>query len=199
MFETAFTLLGTPVTWLETVAFVLAVGCVTCNMFEIHWAWPLAFASALLYALLFWQAKLYGNAGVQVFFALTAVWGWWVWLSARRPGRHERALAVERLPRAAIPVTTGAWLAGWLVLGLLLARGTDSPAPWLDAFPTSGSFVAQVLLALKYVANWPAWLIVNLVSVWLYADQGLWLTTLLYLIFAALSLAGWSRWRRRAG
>jgi nicotinamide mononucleotide transporter len=77
-------------------------------------------------------------------------------------------------------------------------RLTDSDVPWLDALPTVASVTGQVLLGLKRVENWPVWLAVNLFSVGLFAYKGLWLTTLLYAVFAALSVIGWRAWRRRA-
>ena len=71
----AFSLLGSPVTWLEIVAFVLSVWMVVCNMRVNPLAWPLAIAASLLYGVLFADSKLYGEAGLQVFFALVAAWG----------------------------------------------------------------------------------------------------------------------------
>ena len=57
----------------------------------------------------------------------------------------------------------------------------------------------QLLLGRKLIENWPVWLAVNLVSVGLFAVKGLWLTVLLYAIFAALSVAGWRAWARLEG
>ena len=79
-FTAAFTLWGSPVTWLEIVAFGLALAMVGCNIREIHWGWPLAMASSLLYFALFWRSRLYGEAALQVFFAGVAGWGWYQWL-----------------------------------------------------------------------------------------------------------------------
>ena len=70
--------------------------------------------------------------------------------------------------------------------------------PYFNALPTVGSFIGQVLLALKFVETWPVWLAVNAVSVALYASKSLWLTAGLYVIFAALAIAGWRRWARLA-
>ena len=84
MLETAFTLLGTAVTWLEVIAFVLALANIAFNVFEIHWGWPLAIVASALYVWLFYASKLYGEASVNIFFALTALWGWWQWLRGSR-------------------------------------------------------------------------------------------------------------------
>ncbi len=86
----------------------------------------------------------------------------------------------------------------WPALAWLLSSRTDSDVPWFDAFPTAGSLIGQWLLGRKYVENWLAWLIVNLVSVALFVHKGLWLTVLLYAIFIVLSVVGWAAWKRLA-
>ena len=95
-FAAAFTLWGSPVTWLEIVAFVLAVVMVVMNMRVNPVAWPLACLSSLLYFALFWNSRLYGDASLQIFFAVIALWGWWQWLRGTRA--DGAALQVSVLP-----------------------------------------------------------------------------------------------------
>jgi nicotinamide mononucleotide transporter len=196
MLETAFTLFGAGVTRLEVIAFALALGCVVFNVLEIHWAWPLAIASSLLYAWLFFASRLYGDVAVQTFFVVSSLWGWYQWLFGRRADGQGAAapLRIGRLGRRRLAAVGLLWLAAWPVLGLLLARYTDTDVPYFNALPTVGSFIGQVLLALKFVETWPVWLLVNAVSVVLYGSKSLWLTAGLYVIFGALAIAGWRRW-----
>ena len=77
MLAAAFSLWGSPVTWLEIVAFMLALLMVWANMRVRPVAWPLAIVSSLLYALLFADSRLYGEAGLQFVFIGVALWGWW--------------------------------------------------------------------------------------------------------------------------
>jgi nicotinamide mononucleotide transporter len=195
-FAAAFTLWGSPVTWLEIVAFVLAIAMVVCNIRVNPIAWPLAIVSSLLYFLLFWNSKLYGEAGLQVLFVVVAGWGWWEWL--RGTQADGTPLRVRTLSATARVWLIGALLIAWPATGLLLKAATDSDVPWWDAFPTAGSFIGQWLLGRKYVENWAAWIVVNVVSVALFAHKGLWLTVVLYAIFIAMSVAGWRAWRRLA-
>lgn len=192
----AFTLWGAPVTWLEIAAFVLAVAMVLLNMRVNPLAWPLAILSSLMYWLLFADSRLYGEATLQLFFAAVAIWGWWEWL--RGTDAAGAPLKVRSLSDAGRLKLMLATLAAWPLLALFLQRFTDSNVPWWDAFPTVASLSGQWLLGRKYVENWPTWLVVNVVSVGLFAYKGLWLTVLLYLLFAALSVAGWREWRRLA-
>jgi nicotinamide mononucleotide transporter len=200
MLEPAFVLLGTQIVWLEIWAFVLALACVVCNVLEIHWGWPLAFVSSVLYAWLFFVSKLYGEGGLQLFFAATAVWGWWQWLFGKRRDKRGMAepLLVARLSVRGRAIAALSWLIAWPATGLILSRVTDTDVPYLDAFPTVGSVIGQILLGRKFLDNWPAWLVVNLASIGLFAYKGLWLTAALYVLFALLALTGWLRWSRVA-
>ena len=194
IFAPAFTLWAAPFTWLELVAFVLAVWMVVLNMRVNALAWPLAIISSLLYFLLFWNSKLYGDASLQIFFVIVAFWGWWQWL--RGTGDDGAALHVRTLG------TTGRWqlvaalALAWPATGLFLKTFTDTDVPWWDAFPTAASVIGQWLLGRKYVENWLAWFVVNVVSVALFAYKGLWLTVVLYTVFIIMSVAGWRAWRR---
>ena len=192
----AFHAFGSPISGVELVAFVLAVWMVICNMRVNLLAWPLAFVSSLMYFALFWDGKLYGEALLQLVFAALAVWGWCQWRFGRtREGTalKVRRLGLQRLLRPALLT-----LAAWPLLGLFLARHTDSPLPYLDAFPTVASLLGQWLLARKYEENWPTWIVVNVVSVVLFGFKGYWLTVILYAAFIPLSVLGWHAWRREA-
>ena len=189
-----FTLLGSPVTGLELLAFVLSLWMVGCNLRVNPLGWPLAIGASLLYGVLFLHSRLYGEAGLQVLFIVLAGWGWWQWL--RGTGQDGAALRVQRLSNRARLQVALATLAAWPLMGLLLRHATDSDVPFLDALPTVASVTGQVLLARKRVENWAVWLFVNVVSVGLFAYKALWLTVLLYALFALLSVVGWRAWRR---
>lgn len=191
----AFTLLGSPITWTEVIAFALSIWMVVCNVRVHVLAWPLALVSSLLYFLLFWSGKLYGEASLQLLFAALAIWGWWQWLRGTDGEGH--ALHVRRLDRQGLTLALLVTLAAWPLLGLFLKHQTDSPLPYWDAFPTVASLLGQWLLGRKYQENWPVWVLVNTVSVALFAFKGYWLTVVLYAVFIPMSVVGWRAWRRQ--
>jgi nicotinamide mononucleotide transporter len=191
----SFALPDAATTLIEAAAFVLALGYVLLSIRQVVWAWPLMIASSLLYAVLFATSKLYGQMALQGMFVAIALWGWWQWKFGRKA---ERPLAVSGLWLRVQLWLICAWVAAAFVSAAALGRLTDAAAPWLDAFTTTGSLIAQLLTARKYVEAWPAWIVVNGVSVALFAGQQLWLTALLYGIFLLLSAVGWAAWRRDA-
>jgi nicotinamide mononucleotide transporter len=195
LLQPAFTLWGVASSWLEILAVLLALAMVGFNIRERHWGWPLAAVSSLLYFGLFSRSKLYGDAALQIFFASVALWGWFNWLRGHRADGS--ALHVARLSALGCWAVVAACAVLWPLVALFLMRFTDSDVPWWDAFPTAVSLVGQYLLGRKYIENWLVWLVVNTVSVGLFAYKGLWLTTLLYALFIGLSWLGWQAWKRR--
>jgi nicotinamide mononucleotide transporter len=189
-----FSMLGSPVTWLELVAFMLALWMVLANMRVQLIAWPLAIVSSLAYMVLFAHGKLYGEASLQILFVAVAAWGWWQWKFAKQA--NGSALNVRRIDARSRLVVIAATCAAWPLLGFALHRFTDTDVPFFDALPTAGSIAGQWLLGRKYIENWIVWLGVNIVSVALFAYKGLWLTVVLYTLFAALSIVGWRAWHR---
>jgi nicotinamide mononucleotide transporter len=192
----AFTAWDVPVSRAEALGFVLALWMVRCNLRVNPLGWPLAIASSALYALLFASSRLYGEALLQLVFIAAALWGWWQWLRGTQD--DGRALQVRDLGRRGLLRLGLVTLAAWPLAGWILARVTDSDVPYADAFTTVASLAGQWLLGRKYVQNWPTWVVVNVVSVALFAYKGLWLTVLLYALFAVLSAVGWRRWARLA-
>ena len=193
----AFMAWGEPVTWIEVVAFVVSLWMVGCEMRVHPLAWPLAMLSSLMYALLFVDSKLYGEASLQVFFVAMSLWGWWQWLRGR--GADGAELVVHTLSRRGAIVALAATLVAWPLAAELLMRYTDSTVPWLDALPTVGSVLGTWLLARKYIESWQAWMAVNAFSVALFGYKHLWLTVILYALFTGLSWAGLRSWRKLQG
>ncbi len=191
-----FHLFGLPASWAELLGAVLGIAMVICNIRQIHWGWPLAFLSSLLYILVFADAKLYGEAALQIFFAITALWGWWQWL--RGKSLDGSVLHIQRLNTKStlylIAISVGLITA----IGLFLIKFTNSDVPWWDALPTALSLVATYLLGKKYIENWPLWIIVNVMSILLFAYKGLWITVGLYAVFAMMAFVGWRAWTQAA-
>jgi nicotinamide mononucleotide transporter len=193
-FSVAFTLWDYSTSWIELIAVLLGLVMVLFTITERHWGWLFAILSSALYFLIFWQSRLYGDALLQLLFIALAAWGWWLWLR----GHALTPLRITQLTPRQQWLTTLVGMILWLITGRVLRDFTDTDVPWWDAFPTAFSLVGQYLLAHKRLENWWAWLAVNVVAVGLFAWKGLWLTSLLYVVFAVLSLVGWRTWLERS-
>jgi nicotinamide mononucleotide transporter len=184
-----FGLVTTP---LELISFILSIIMVVLNIRQLHWAWLFSILSSGLYALVFLDARLYGDMGLQFVFILTSIWGWHLWLW----GDREHSLNVSRLTMKGSMNSVFGWLIGFAVLAWFLKTYTDTDVPNADGFLTAGSLLGQVLLSRKKIENWLVWIIVDVLYIWLYLYKGLMLTAGLYAVFVALAIIGWRTWSK---
>ncbi len=187
----------------ELAGFVLSLAMVYCNIKEIHWGWPLAILSSALYGLVFWNSQLYGEASLQVMFILTALWGWHQWRKGTQSVNPDvqtvSPLKISQLNSIELKQAAAATLLAWPVMAYFLNRYTDSDVAIWDALVTTLSLLGQYLLAKKKIENWWVWLVVNIITVGLMLVKSLWLTALLYVLFAILSYIGLKAWRTQHG
>lgn len=178
---------------LELAGVLTGLVAVALTVAEKPLCWPLGMVNVALFALVFARARLYADAGLQVVYFGVCAYGWWEWLHGGRGGGR---LEVGRVPaRVALALAAGAAV-GALALGALLARATDASFPFLDSSLAAASLAAQFLQARKWLENWAVWIAVDVVYVGLYVAKELRATALLYLLFAALAVAGHLSWRR---
>jgi len=157
------------------------------------WCWPSGIVSAAAYVVVFQQARLPGQAALQALLGLVCVYGWWSW---RRGGDASPALAVSRARRAVLLAALALTAVACVGIGLLLRHSTESVAPFVDGGLVAASLAAQGMAARKWIENWLGWIGVNVVSVGLYASQGLLATTGLYLLYLVMAFVGYRSWTR---
>jgi nicotinamide mononucleotide transporter len=175
---------------LELVSFVLSVIMVLLNIRQNHWGWLLGIVSSATYGLVFFNARLYGDASLQLVFIASSLWGWYQWLR----GAGEGKLAVSRLEGKGWAWSAGAWLLGFATLAVFLGAYTNTDVPHADGFLTAGSLLGTVLTAKKKIESWHAWIVVDILYVGLYVYKGLHLTAILYAVFVALAVLGLRAW-----
>ena len=178
---------------LELVAALIGAISVWLSVRQNIWSWPTAIVNVVLYSIVFYEAKLYADMGLQVVYAVLSVYGWYEWLYG---GAGRTELRVTRTG-----VRIGAVLAliaavGSVVLGTALHRGTDAALPYMDASLSSTSLVAQWMMTRKLLENWLVWIAVDVLYVGMFVFKGLYLTAGLYAVFLALAVQGYLGWRR---
>ena len=179
--------------YLEVLGFATGGACVWLVVREHVWNWPVGIASNALLFAVFFRARLYSDAGLQVVFFALAVLGWWRWKRGA-PGRPE------------LPVTRATHLE-WAAVGVGVPLGTlalwnvllwaNGAAPFWDALVAALSVSAQTLLTRKRIEHWLLWITADVISVPLFASRGLNLTAVLYAVFLVMCVTGWLQWRRQ--
>jgi nicotinamide mononucleotide transporter len=181
------------VTWAELLGFATgALGVWLTVRFNI-WNFPVGIANNVFFLVLFWTARLYADASLQVVYLVLGFMGWWEWLhGGERRGRREMGHASIRHVGALLALVVPAT---W-ILTVVLSAAHDI-APFWDALTTALSLAAQWLLNLKKLQNWYLWIAADVVYVPLYFVKVLYLTGIVYVLFLSMCLLGLRAWRRQ--
>jgi len=180
--------------WVELAGFVTTWVGIWLTTRRIMMCWPIVLAADIFYLAVFYQARLFSDALLQVFFVAFTLYGWWNWW------RGVRAEGEVRI----VPLSMQGWIAGLIAgaigavaLGWVMVK-IGAALPHLDAALTSYSLLASWWQARKHTANWWLWIAIDGVYVGEYAYKDLWLTAILSVGLVALAVLGLRDWRRAA-
>ncbi|MEL6559300.1 MAG: nicotinamide riboside transporter PnuC [Bacteroidota bacterium] len=177
---------------LEWVAVFFGITSVIFSMLRRVLVYPTGIVSVVIYVYIAFEYKLYADAGVNLYYFIMSVYGWYFWAN----GKQENSQVVisannrfENLQSLLILITS------FVVISQILIRFTDSDVPYWDATTTSFAITGMWLMARKKVENWIAWIITDMISVPLYFYKGLFLTSFQFFVFTILAFVGFMTWQ----
>lgn len=157
--------------------------------------WIAGIVMPAIYVFVYYDAGLYADFGINIYYLLAAVYGWISWKYGKSRDAAT-ALPITRLPLKHLPVLTGVFITAFVGIAWILIRLTDSNVPWLDSFTTALSIIGMWMLARKYVEQWWAWILVDVVCCGLYIYKELYFTSVLYGLYAIIAIFGYFKWKR---
>ena len=178
---------------LETIGVITGILCVYLAAKNNIWNWPIAIVSVGIYIIIFLEAKLYADTGLQVYFLAMNIYGWGFW--SRKPADAPK-VPVKRISKKEILLSLLGIGVFTAFIGFFLYHKTDAAFPFVDSFCTACSLVAQIFLARKVVENWLIWIFVDIIYVGVYLAKGLHLTAGMYALYIYIALMGYLAWRK---
>ena len=172
-------------------AAVALIGVWLTSRKQLH-GWTLGFAGSIIYTAIFFVSGLYAESVLQIFYAFMGVYGWLKWKNETT----ESQTAVKHIPLKTIVSSAFITVTLSIVAGAFLNRFSDSTVPYLDASLAAAGLVITLLMAKRFVENWLAWIVVDLVSAALYFYRELHITAVVYLFFTTMAVYGYFHWKR---
>lgn len=210
---------GYAMSWIEAIGTVFGLLCIWFASQEKTINYLFGLINVTLFAVIFFQIQLYGLLLLQLFFFCANVYGWYAWT---RPNAAGDLLEVRWLSQKKMMITSAICVCAIALLTVyidpffyalaniavdalnLFGAGLSEPVLEPDAFPfwdstmTVLSIVAQILMTRKYVENWILWVVINIISVGIYAMQGVYAMSLQYAILMFIAANGTREWARTA-
>lgn len=157
--------------------------------------WIASIIMPAIYIFVYYDAGLYADFGINIYYLVAAVYGWLVWKYGHKPA-EQNELPITKMPKrnwlkALVVFVVAQFLIAWILINF-----TDSDVPWWDAFTTALSIIGMWMLARKYLEQWWVWIVVDVVCVGLYLYKGLYFTSGLYALYSVIAVFGWLNWKR---
>ena len=178
---------------IEITAVVLAVAYLVLVIREDIWCWACAAVSSGIYVWLFVGAKLYMESLLYLFYVVMAAYGWYVWT---RGGNKEDQLPIIRYSTKIHLLAIGAIVLLAAVTGWGLSNYSDAVYPYIDSATTFSAIWATFLVARKVFENWWYWLLIDVVSIFIYWNRELEFTAGLFVFYVFLIPVGMHHWRQ---
>ena len=158
------------------------------------WLWLTGIIMPVIYMFVYYEAGLYADFGMQIYYTLAAIYGFLYWKFGRK--KDEKEIPITRYPRRLILPSLLVFLVLWGALYLILIKFTNSNVPVLDSFGNALSFIGLWALAKKYIEQWWIWIVVDIELAGLYVYKGIPFTAGLYAFYAVIAVAGYFKWKK---
>lgn len=179
--EVIGTLVGLVYLWLEYKASI--------------YLWAASIIMPAIYIFVYYEAGLYADFGINIYYLGAAVYGWWVWKFGNKTDSQQE-LPITYMPKQSWLKAALIYLVSQFGIAWILINFTDSNVPWWDAFTTALSVVGMWMLARKYIEQWWVWMVADVVCTGLYIYKDLYFTAVLYAFYAIISFFGYRKWKQ---
>lgn len=177
--------------YLEIFAVALGIANVGLLIRRSIWNYPFGIVMVSIYGYIFFGAKLYSEAALQVFFLVIQFYGWARWREVKeQSGAINVAWSSVGVMAGSLAVT----LVLAFALGSAMERFTDAAAPFPDALIAAASVTAQLLMVMRRTESWVYWIAVDCLAIWLFYTRDLALTSGLYAVFLVMAIIGLRQW-----
>ena len=146
---------------------------------------------------LYYEAGLYADFGMAIYYTLAALYGYAVWKWGKKRGAAaDEQLPITRFPRRKVLPVALLFVVAWAAIYEILIHFTNSDVPITDSFANALSFVGLWALARKYLEQWMVWIVVDVVLSALYIYKGIPFKASLYALYVVIAVAGYFKWKK---
>ncbi|MBR9729027.1 nicotinamide riboside transporter PnuC [Shewanella intestini] len=186
----------------ELLAVVLAIAYLWLAMKANKLCWLAAFVSTAIYTVLFWHVSLLMESVLNIYYMAMAVYGFWMWTNTNSHNNETHHRANSALPIVSWSLQKHGMIIAMtslvsLIVGYLMSQYTQASFAYLDAATTCFAVMTTYLVAKKVLENWLYWVVIDAVSIYLYFQKGLMLTTVLFVGYVFMAAFGYLMWKKR--
>ena len=185
----------------QTFDIVLEIIAVFFGLFSVWYSknnnilvYPTGMVSTSIFIYLLFKWTLLGDMMINAYYFMMSIYGWYIWTRKENDVTTPISRVNSFEKKVAILIFFFSIIFVYLIYVYFDKWGTLTS--YIDNITTAIFFVAMWLMAKRKIENWVFWIIGDLISVPLYFYKGLTFTSLQYLIFTFIAIAGYYSWKK---
>ena len=178
---------------IEGVGAVLAIAYLLLALKQNKLCWFAWIASSILYLYVMYQAGLYMESLLQVFYLCMGFYGLSQW-SKTINNNQNTYVDLWSIGNHIFAISLVIVLS--FLSGTLLSNFSNAALPFIDAFTTWGAIMASYMVAKKILENWIYWFVIDFISVFIFASRGLYFTSALFVTYLVIIYFGYKSWSK---
>lgn len=186
----------------STLDIVLEITAVFFGVFSVLYAkknnvlvYPSGIVASIIFVYLLIKWGLFGDFIINIFYIIMSIYGWYLWT---RKANGKDLLNISRTNRKEKIIASMIFIAAFIFIWIIYAAFDkfDNWTAYVDTLTTAIFFSGMWLMAKRKIENWMFWIVGDIITVPLYFYKGLAVSSLLYLIYTFIAIAGYLAWRR---
>ena len=178
--------------WVSTATQVASVWYARKNNVLVY---PTGIIGVLLAAYVYYFSGVYADAGLNIYYFLMSVYGWYNWVQKKDSTHY--SFPISWCNRKELLMGLAFFVGFWPLIYFILSNYTNSTVPILDSVVSASAITAMWWMARRKIENWLAWIFSNIVAIPLNFYKEFYLFTLMYVLFLVLAWMGYIEWKKR--
>ena len=179
---------------LEIIAVVFGLLSVWYSKNNNILVFPTGMISTTIFIYLLYKWVLLGDMMINAYYFVMSIYGWFIWTRKE----NNTVTTITRMnsneKKIGVLIFLSSLMFVYLVYVYFDKWGTITS--YIDNLTTAIFFVGMWLMAKRKIENWIFWIIADIISIPLYFYKGLTFTSLQYLIFTFIAIAGYYSWKK---
>lgn len=176
--------------WPGIVVFIISALGVWLTIKQTVWCWPVSLVAVVVSIVILYDARLYGDMALQIFYFFAGIYGWIYWEKNKN-----QVFKVTSIDRSLIPILIGVTVFQGIAYYYLLVY-FKGDRPLLDGVLTACSLTITYMMTKKWVENWLLWVFIDAAYVLLFCLKEMWFFAATNLLMAIIAYFGWLKWRK---
>ena len=185
----------------QTFDIVLEIIAVFFGLFSVWYSknnnilvYPTGMISTSIFIYLLFKWTLLGDMMINAYYFIMSIYGWYIWTRKENDVTTPISKINPFEKKVAILIFFFSIIFVYSIYVYFDKWGTLTS--YIDNITTAIFFVGMWLMAKRKIENWIFWIIGDIISIPLYFYKGLTFTSLQYLIFTFIAIAGYYSWKK---